>query len=74
LKGLVLKNGRITILEVDNVVGISFGSFQSSLNYNQNRCHITTKFITHLPIEGRKGITSASARIFRRGLKRCGCF
>jgi len=73
LKGLVLKNGRITILEVDSILGISFGSFQSSLNYNQKRCLIATKFITHLLSEGRRGITSASPRIVRRGLMRCGC-
>jgi len=72
MKGLVLENGRITILKVDNILGISFGSFQSSLNYNQNRCHIATKFITHVLSEGRRGITSASPRIFRRGLMRCG--
>jgi len=55
VKGLVLKNGRITILEVDNILGISFGSFHSSLNYSKNRCHIATKFITHLLSDGQEG-------------------
>jgi hypothetical protein len=52
VKRLVLENGRIAILEVDNVLGISFGSFQSSLNYRKNWRHIATKFITHLLSEG----------------------
>jgi hypothetical protein len=55
VKGLVLENRRITILEGDIVLGTSFGSFQSSLNYSKNRCHIAAEFITHLLSEGQEG-------------------
>jgi hypothetical protein len=54
VKKLVLRNRRITMCKVANMVGISFGSAQSILKDNVNTSQMPTKFMSHLLSEKQK--------------------
>lgn len=44
VKEFVHQNSRIITCEVDNMLGISYGSLQSTMEDNVNMCYIATKW------------------------------
>jgi len=51
---MTLQNRRLTIREISEDVGISFGSSQAILTAKLNMHHIAAKFVPHVLTEGQK--------------------
>jgi len=54
VRDLILKNRRLTIREIAEDVGISYGSCQAILTEKLNMYHIAAKFVPHVLTEDQK--------------------